>query len=145
MANESRVYNPARVLAIVGVVPLQGFGEDTFISIEPMSDSMTSKSGVDGEVSRSIGTDGRHLVTITLMQTSPSNDVLSGLVQVDRLTCGGASFPFKLEDLCGRTLFFAGTAWVKRRPNITFGREVSEREWQIETGTPTINIIGGNG
>ena len=143
-STEVRTYNPDRVTVIVGGAPMQGFGEDTFVEIAPLADIVTSKAGADGEVARSIGTDRRHTVTITLMQTSPSNDVLSGLAKADQLTCGGAAFPILVQDLCGRTMFMAASAWVSQMPTQTFGREVNERQWQITTGAPTINLVGGN-
>lgn len=144
MSSAVRTYNPARVLVLVGGTPMEGLGEDTFISIEPSADLITAKVGADGEVARSIGTNRMHTVTLTLQQTSPSNDILSGLAATDLLTCGGAAFNLTVEDLCGRTMFFAATAWVSKQPNTTFGRETGEREWQMATGTPGIFTVGGN-
>ena len=100
--------------------------------------------GLDGEVARSISTDGRHTVTLTLQQTSPSNDVLSGLAAVDKLTCGAGSFPLLIQDLCGRTMFATDKAWISRAPNVTFGRETVDREWTLRTGTPSVYTVGGN-
>ena len=143
-STEVRTYNPDRVVVIVGGVPMQGFGEDAFVEIAPMTDIVTSKAGADGEVARSISSDRRHTVSITLLQTSPSNDVLSGLAKADQLTCGGATFPMMVQDLCGRTMFMAASAWISQLPTQTFGREANERVWTITTGNPTINHVGGN-
>ena len=143
-STEVRTYNPDRIVLLLGGVQAQGFDEDTFIEIAPLADAVTSKAGADGEVARSIGTDLRHTITITLMQTSPTNDVLSGLAAADRLTCGGAAFPVLVQDLCGRTFFAAASAWVSQRPTQAFGREVGNRVWQLTTGAPTVSLIGGN-
>ena len=144
MAGEVRTYNSARVLVLVGGVPLQGFAEGTFVNIAPQADRVTSKSGADGEVSRSISSDKRHTITVTLQQTSPSNDVLSGMALADELSGGGFPVPFLVQDLSGRTLFATDVAWVSRAPNITFGVESGDREWAFETGRPSVFIVGGN-
>ena len=144
MAGEVRTYNSARVLVLVGGVPLQGFAEGTFVNIAPQADRVTSKSGADGEVSRSISSDKRHTITVTLQQTSPSNDVLSGMALADELSGGGLPVPFLVQDLSGRTLFATDVAWVSRAPNITFGVESGDREWAFETGRPSVFIVGGN-
>lgn len=144
MSDQVRDYNPRRVLVLIGGIAMSGLGEGDFLGIEPMADTVTSKVGADGEVARSVSTDARHTVTLTLQQTSPSNDILSGFAAVDRLTCGGASFPLLVQDLCGRTMFATDKAWISRVPNVTFGIETGEREWQITTGTPSVYLIGGN-
>lgn len=143
-STEVRTYNPDRIVLLVGGAQMQGYAEDQFVEIAPMSDRVVSKSGADGEVARAISTDRRHTVTITLQQTSPSNDILSGFAKADDLTCGGAAFPILVQDLCGRTMFAATSAWVSKAPSITFGREVSDRVWEITTGNPTIWFAGGN-
>lgn len=143
-STEVRTYNPDRIVLLVGGAQMQGYAEDQFVNIAPMADRVTSKAGADGEVARAIGSDRRHTVTITLQQTSPSNDVLSGFATADDLTCGGAAFPIMVQDLCGRTMFAATAAWVSKAPELGFSAEVSDRVWEITTGRPTIWFAGGN-
>lgn len=144
MSNQPRTYDPAAVIATVGGLTMQGFGEDTKIEIEEMGDGFTSMTGTDGEVSRAKGTDRRHQVTITLAQTSPSNDALSNLYDLDRRANGGATFPVTISDLSGRTVFAASWAWINKKPTVTFGREVGERAWVLTTGEPSVWTVGGN-
>ena len=144
MSGEVRTYNPARVLVLVAAIPMQGFSDGTFVEIAPMADRVSSKSGADGEVARSISSDKRHTVTITLQQTSPSNDVLSGMALADELSGGGLPVPIMVQDLSGRTLFAADRGWIRSVPSQAFGVEVNDREWVLETGKPAVNIIGGN-
>lgn len=144
MAGEVRTYNSARVLVLYGGVPLQGFAEGTFVEIAPMADRVTSKAGADGEVARSIVPDKRHTVTITLQQTSPSNDVLSASAHADELSGGGLPAPLLVQDLSGRTVFATDVAWVARAPSLTFSAESGEREWAFETGRPSVFFVGGN-
>jgi hypothetical protein len=143
MASEVRTYGSGQVLVLVGGVPLTGLGEDTFVEIAPMTDRVTSAVGADGEIARSISSDRRHTVTITLQQTSPSNDILSGFAQVDELT-GSAVLPVLVQDLTGRTMFAASQGWISGMPTVSFGNEVGTREWVLTTGKPTIFTVGGN-
>lgn len=144
MAGEVRTYNPARVLVLVGGVPLQGFSDGTFVEIAPAADRVTSKSGADGEVARSIGTDKRHTITITLQQTSPSNDALSAMLLADELSGGGLPVPVMVQDLSGRTVFAVDRGWVSKAPAISFAVESGDRVWTLETGKPAVYTLGGN-
>jgi hypothetical protein len=138
-----RTYSPDRVIVLVGGVLMSGFAEDTFVEIAPVADLSTSQSGADGEVARAISTDKRCTVTVTLQQTSPANDALSTMIEVDALA-GGTLFPLTVQDLRGRSLFVASQAWISKRPTMTFGREINERVWEITTGGPSVWFAGGN-
>lgn len=138
-----RTYSPDRVLVLVSGVPMGGFAEDTFVEITPLADLSTMQVGADGEVARSISTNKCCTVAITLQQTSPSNDVLSGILEVDAAT-GSAIFPVMVQDLLGRTMFAVSQAWISKRPAMTFAREVSDRTWELTTGKPAIWIAGGS-
>lgn len=138
-----RTYSPDRVIVLVSGIPITGFADNTFVQIEPLTDLSTMQVGADGEVARSISTNKCCNVTITLQQTSPSNDVLSGMIEVDALT-GGVLFPLTVTDLIGRTVFAVAQCWISKRPTLTFAREVTDREWRISTGGPSIWFAGGS-
>lgn len=140
---ETRTYASDLVLVIVGGVPMTGTAPDTFVNIEPTSDMVTSQVGADGEVARSRNSDRRATIEITLLGTSPSNDVLSGMVAADELS-GSAMFPVTVQDLRGTTMFLAPQAWIRRKPNITYGGEVGTRTWTLEAGAPSIWLVGGS-
>lgn len=138
-----RSYSPDKILFIVSGIPIVGYGPDTFLSVEPLADLSAIQVGADGEVARSISTNKCCRITATLQQTSPSNDVLSGIMELDAMT-GGNLFPVTVQDLLGRTVFMAPQAWVSTRPNLTFGAEADVREWQILTGAPAVWFAGGS-
>ena len=140
---ETRTYDSSKVMVIVAGMPMIGLAPDTFVNVEPLSDMVTSRSGADGEVARSRNNDRRMRVTITLLGTSPANDILSGLVAADELS-GSAMFPITVQDLRGTTNFLAPQGWIARKPNISLGGEVGDKEWIFETGAPSVYHIGGN-
>ena len=135
-------YSPDLNIVLVNGIPLTGFGEDEAISVAPMADLSTSKVGIDGDVSRSMGTDRRVEVTIRLMQTSPSNDVLSGIVGVQAVT-GGRLITLTVMNATSRDLVVAGQAWLRARPTLTFAREAGEREWVFQC-LPSAWFAGGS-
>lgn len=143
MALQTYSYSPDKIVVLVNGIPLTGYGEGDAIEIAPMSDLSTSKVGIDGDVTRSMSTDRRCRLTVRLMQSSPSNDMLSALVGVDQIT-GGRMFPVTVMDLLGRTLVVAAQSWIATRPTVTFGREATEREWTFETGSLSEWFAGGS-
>ena len=143
MALATYSYSPDKVVVLINGIPMTGFGEGDAIEVAPVSELSTSKVGIDGDVTRSMGTDRRCRITVRLMQSSPSNDVLSALVGVDQIT-GGRMFPVTVMDLLGRTLIVAAQCWIATRPTVTFGREATEREWTFETGALSEWFAGGS-
>jgi hypothetical protein len=134
-AGDLRLYDPDQVLCTVAGIPLSGWADDDFVQIEYESDAFTDKAGVDGEVSRSKTNDFRATVTIRLMQTSPSNALLSVLHNSDKNTPGGVGVgPFYLQDFSdGITgaLYLAEKCWIAKAPDSSWAREAGVREWKI--------------
>lgn len=130
-----RTYDPKRVSIIVGAAIMSGLAEDTFVSVEEIGDGVTSVSGADGEVARSMSADRRARVTLTLQQTSPSNDALSALLQIDRASGGNGVFAVAITDLRGSSLMTSSEAWIVKAPTSEFAATVGTREWTIETAS----------
>ena len=144
MAGNVRTYDPGKVMVIAGTFPLEGFSPESIVSIEPLGELVTAQVGSDGEIARSINRNKMHSVTITLLQTSASNDVLNGLAAADEASGGGIMFPILVQDLLGRSRFAAAQAWVSKRPTQGHGNTAGTREWVLHTGEPSVNVIGGN-
>lgn len=136
-------FDPKKLSVIVAGARVTGFADGTFVEIEEMSDGVTSQAGADGEVMRVMSTDPRHRITITLQQGSKANQVLSALRDADRVSSGGGAFPVYIQDLTGTTLFTASQAWIVKKPNASFSKQVESRAWVIETAD-AINNLGGN-
>lgn len=135
-------YDFKKVLALVGGVPMQGFADGTGIEVELDDDLWVIVTGADGETARA----RRHglvaTMKLTFMQTSPSNDVLSGLVLVDILENAGV-VPVLVKDVLGSSVFFSARGFVKKPAGSSFGKEVGNREWSLVL--PGIDqFVGGN-
>jgi len=139
-----RNYDPKEVSVIAGGHSVAGFAEGEFVRVEPNADEFSDVAGSQGDVSRARTADRRATVTIILQQTSPSNDVLSGFVELDRLSPnGGGVFSILIRDRQGTTVFQAEEAWIQRRPDLTFSNEVQNREWVIRVAE-SFYFAGGN-
>lgn len=128
---ELKTYSPDRIKTIVGASALTGYADGTFLTIEAMTEGVTSESGADGEVARAMSLDKRHEITVTLQQTSASNDVLSALYHVDQVSGGDGAVPITVTDLRGTTVF-AGTGWVRKVANATYSKGLEAKEWTVE-------------
>jgi hypothetical protein len=139
-----RTYNPARVVITVNGHTVTGYADGTFCTVAMVSDGITTQVGADGEVARAVNTDARANITLTLQQTSPSNDFLSTLYSADVLTCGGRVGPIEVADLCGTTMFRASNAWVTKLADIEFGNEITNRVWNLQAANAAAYMVGSN-
>jgi hypothetical protein len=136
-------YDPSQVIISVGGIPMSGFADGTFVSIMRSEDAYSKINGADGVTSRAKSSDKSGEMTLTLAQTSPSNDVLSGIALADELTNGGV-VPIIVKDASGRTNYFSGNGWIRKTPEAAFGKEVDNREWTFDLADLDV-FAGGNG
>jgi Protein of unknown function (DUF3277) len=135
-------YDPKNVSVIVGGKIMSGFADGTFILAERNEQAFNLKVGVDGEGTRAKSNNLSGKVTITLMQSSSSNDVLSEYAIADQTANAGA-VPIEIRDNQGTTVVAALTGWVQKFANMEDAKEVSTRVWVLETDELDM-FIGGN-
>lgn len=134
MAGKIKTYNPKEVVIACGTHIVDGYADDSFISIEPNSDGITKKVGCDGEIARAVSPDDTYKVKITLLQNSDSNSFFSKMADYDRAT-GNGLFPVLIKDLRGGLLFATEAAWVIKKSSATRGKDTNNREWEIDTAS----------
>lgn len=139
-----RTYDASKVIATVDGNTMSGFADGTFIVVERTEDSFTNVTGADGQTSRSKSNNRSGTATITLCQTSPSNEVLSILLARDEKD-GNAVFPFQLKEVGTDKRLFSATAWIKRMPNVEYGKEINNIEWALDLADISFNITGSTG
>ncbi len=141
----TKVYNADQVQVVICGVPVtKGWGDGTFLRIEQNEDSFTRVTGTDGETTRSRTNNRSHTITLTLMQSSDVNDLLSAVHTLDITSAGGAGIgPLIVKDGSGRSLYIAEKCWIKKPPAVEFGREAGPREWTFETGE-LLRLDAGN-
>lgn len=137
-----RTFDPASVVISIGGVPISGFADGTFLELTADDPQFTKVVGSDGFTTRVKSNNYGGVLTITLAQSSPSNDVLTGFLQLDRLTNRGV-VPILIKDLSGTTLIFSATGWIQQFPDVTFGNELNNRAWILDLAEIDL-FIGGN-
>ena len=136
-------YDPKKVLISFAGREITGYADGTFITIEPHGEGFTLTVGSDGEMVRSIDPDDALVVTLTLLQSSESNDHLSTIYQLDKKT-GKGLVPLLIKDGTGRTRAAAGKSYISQLPSVGFAKTGEEtREWSIIAADGQI-IVGGN-
>ncbi len=137
-----KTYSPKDVTVIIAGTQISGFAEDTFVSVERDEDSFTKVVGADGEVSRTASADKSGTITVTLLATSASNDILSALAVADEISLAGL-FPVLIKDELGSSIHTAASAWIQKAAGKEYAAEIGENEWLIQCAN-LIEFTGGN-
>lgn len=135
-------YAADAVQIIVGGVPMSGLADGTFVSISRDEQAYNKVTGADGSTSRAKTANRAGSITLTLQQTSPSNDVLSGFMIADEESDSGV-VSVMVKDTSGRTLHYASSAWVQQMPDQGFSKDIEEREWVLDCARIDA-LVGGN-
>ena len=137
-----KTFDPKMVVITFGSIPISGYAEGTFVSVNRSGDAFAKRKGAGGDVERINKNQGDFEVTITLLQTTPTNKELSAVLAADQVTNAGV-FPLTIKDMLGETLFFAPQAWIRKDPEWEDGDDLNSRAWTFDTGIGS-NLIGGN-
>lgn len=135
-------YAADKVRVVVGGFPLTGFSDGTFITVERDEQAYNKVTGADGVTSRARTGNRAGSITISLQQTSPSNDVLSGFMIADEASDLGV-VPVLIKDTSGRTIHATSAAWVRQKPSETFSKNIENREWILDCARIE-SFVGGN-
>jgi Protein of unknown function (DUF3277) len=137
----SALYDPAQILMTFNGIPIVGYADGTFVEVERNEDSFTLLVGADGKGVRSRNQNRSGRIRFTLLQVSPSNDVLSQAAQADEVAGAGVG-ACQVKDNFGSTVVHAPNAWVLKPATVSFAKEAGTREWEIETDYLTMTVGG---
>jgi hypothetical protein len=138
-----RTYDPKQVVITVGGVPMSGFADGTFLLVDRDEDAFSKVTGADGATTRVKSNNRGGSLTLTLKQSSPSNDVLSSFANLDELSNAGV-VPILVRDLSGNSVYFSATGWIRKYPSSEFGKELNNREWVLDLADMDV-FVGSNG
>lgn len=137
-----KTFVPADVVVNFHGIDLSGFADGTFVESRMDSDAFSDVCGADGEVARSASADERGEITVTLLQTSQSNDLLTAEHAKDTATKKNTG-PVFVKDLNGTTKIQGSEAWIKKVADVTLGKEIEARQWTFRVAKMRQNV-GGN-
>lgn len=121
---------------------LSGFADNQIVTIDRNSDTFSMYKGADDTPTRIYNSDTGLVVTVSLTQTSNSNDILSQLYLNDKATRDGL-FSVLISDNSGRSRYFAEEAYIGVVPNAQYGSDMQTREWVIHAPRSDV-FMGGN-
>lgn len=127
-------YDPKKVLVTFGPVLFSGFADGTFINAARNNQSVNLAVGSTGDAARAISNDKSGIVTLTLLQSSIVNGLLSAIEKADQER-GDGVLPLFIKDLNGLDLVKASTAWVQKLADYNRGREIGDGNvaWILES------------
>lgn len=135
-------YDPKLVIVNFRGHTIQGYSDSTHIEVDRDEDAMSAKAGNDGEVVRSVNNNKMGTITVRLLQSSASNQILSAMAAEDELF-GTAIGPAQVQDMRGTTLEFAAESWIRKVPKSDFAKEAGEREWVFGCANLKRNVGSG--
>jgi hypothetical protein len=135
-------YDPAAVTFSFGGFDITGFNDGTFIDVERSEDGFTKHVGALGEVTRIRNLDRSGKITLTLKQTSSSNDILTAIYK-DGERFGLTDIQtLHIEDHHGNMFVHAESAWIMKAPKIERAKGVMSVIWVFEAENIDMNPNG---
>lgn len=141
MADQVDTYDPKDIIVTVAGNIITGYAQDSFVEVDRESNQVEDEVGAEGDVARRVTNDRRGSITITLLQTSRSNLILSGLARADELS-GDGVFPVLIKDNRGIDLHLAPNSWIQKMPRTVYRAGIEGREWILRTSNLQM-IVGG--
>lgn len=135
--------DPSQLLAVFNGSQITGYFTGSQVKVVRNEDAMTLVVGADGEAARIRNRNRSGTIEFTLHQASASNDILSGMANLDEAGLPGGSGALLIKDLTGRALYSAESAWVKKQAEGEHGKEIGGRTWVLETNNLAV-FVGGN-
>lgn len=132
--------SPADVKILLGGFhEVVGFVDGSFVSISKVQQPFTSVRAMDGTMARTYHMDTRYTLSLTIAQSSPSNDLFTKLWMLDEAT-KSVFFPLFIKDGLGSSMFYASQCWISQPPPITYSNDVDTRNWIFDCNGGVINI-----
>lgn len=115
------VYSARNVQVVYDGLALEGLAPDSFVEFSLNSDLTDEEVGGDGSVSISISPDNTGTCTISLQQSSPSNIILAGVLNAQRVQGDIIRGALVVKDPSGSVLAGMIGAHIKTAPTTSLG------------------------
>lgn len=133
-------WDPQKFIITVGAINVTHFANGTFIKAMYDEDLYSYEPGADGNGCRIRNANEAGKFEITLLKSSPSNDLLSALALLDRASGRGA-VPVQVKDGNGAAVASAETAWVVKPADLERSKELGDVTWTLQSNK--IQIVQG--
>lgn len=135
-----RTYSPKDVIFTAGGYQITGWQS---ITVTRSVKGFNVIRGIRGKNTRVPNVDTSATITISLLQTSQSNDVLSRIHELD-LQNGTGRIALTLKDRSGSSVFSSNEAYITGYPTSSFSGQFEYRNWELFLQTTSVYVVGGN-
>lgn len=139
--NKVFCYSPSEVQLTFGGYTITGWQN---LTITRSVDAFKPVRGIRGKHTRVRSIDTSCTITVTILQTSMSNDVLCRIHDLD-LEYGSGRIELLLKDMGGTGIFSSAEAYVLGYPEVVYSGEFEYRQWRLFCQNTGNYTIGGNG
>ena len=133
-------YSPSEVILTIGGYQITGWES---ITIARRVDGFVPVFGIRGKHTRIPTNDTSSFITLPVLQTSQSNEVLSTIHGLDLIE-GTGRLAILLKDNSGASVFSSNEAYIVGYPETVFSGTFEYRNWSILCQTTDTFIVGGN-
>lgn len=142
MANSFTVntYSPKDVILSFGGYEIAGWDN---ITIARTSPSFVTVKGIRGKHTRVPTGDTSAYISLNILQTSPSNYVLSEVLNQDEIN-GTGRISLTLKDNSGNSVFSSDEAYITGYPEVVFSGGFEYRSWSLFCQKTDSFTVGGN-
>lgn len=130
MAQTQKTWSPAKVnMNWGGELPIKGVADGTFVTAVRNSNNTTIKVGAQGDVLPTMIADKTGTITVTLLQTSETNRILSGIQALQDESGELYRADFTIADGSGGMLCYAEACHIMTTPENALGAEDNNKVW----------------
>lgn len=126
----------AREVQVTWGFPFDGFSGDNIVKMAYNSDLTSEIVSADGKLATSVTPDRTGTVTVELMATSETNQILSALLAYQNNQSDTSDIlkaDFAVADPSGSVICIARQAYMKKAPEVGLGIETGTYEWTFYT------------
>lgn len=148
------IFDPGKVAIYLAGNLISGYAEDV-IKIEVDSPEYYDDLGLDGEIVRWPSNDYRANITLSLLQTSPSNALCQALLLADRFS-GGGQFSLAVKntnpavkdgriqsfDAIASDSYISAIAWILKNPPVIYRKGIAQRDWIVRCANIFMITLG---
>lgn len=125
-------WDPTKFTMSVGGITIVEYSASTFIKASYNEDNFSLEVGADGRGCRIRNANQSGRYEITLLKSSPSNDLLSALSILDRQS-GQGVVPVQVKDGNGKAVAASENTWIVKQADLERAKELGDVTWTLET------------
>lgn len=130
MSDYIRAYSPDQVnINLGGKIPFKGVADGTFITLTRNSERTEVTVGAKGDVGITRKADRTGTLEVTLLQNSPTNQILSGIVNAEDLSGDLYRANITIEDPSGGVHALAKRCHIQTPAPVTLGDGQTAKVW----------------